>query len=128
MKENELRTQLEIIISETDFNEVLKLQMVILYVFVDWSAQELFSRDIISQALNQIEDKKVPVFMIDCSSQEQKHVEKWLLNQKNEAFSYGGFGETLLLKEGEIIDFIKYPASLGFDKTKEKLENWLKMI
>ncbi len=128
MKENELKNQLKIIISETDFNEVLDLPLVILYVFVDWSAQELFSRDIISQALSQIEDKKAPIFMIDCSSQEQKHIENWLLNQKNEAFSYGGFGETLLLKEGKIIDFIKYPTNLGLSKTKEKLENWLKMV
>ena len=128
MKENELKNQLGVIISETDFNDVLKLPLVILYIFVDWSAQELFSRDIIFQVLNQIEANKIPIFMVDCSSQEQKYIEKWLLNQKNKVFSYGGFGETLLLKEGKIIDFIKYPADLGLSKTKEKLENWLKMI
>lgn len=114
------------IASETDFLHVLKLDKAIIYLLVDWSGPERFSRNTIYKALNEINHLSIPIFQIDGSDQSQKYIEDWLLAQRENSlqFHYGGWGETLLVSKGEIIDFIKNPGQIGVEKTKEKLAVW----
>jgi len=36
-----------------------------------------------------------------------------------------GYGETLLVNYGKVINHIKYPGELGIEKTKMKIKRWL---
>lgn len=64
--------------------------------------------------------------MVDTSAQEQEYLVTWSKVQKTQElyFPYGGLGETVLLNNGEVIDFIRYPAGLGYEKMHEKIKSW----
>ncbi len=112
--------------TEVDFLDAIKLDRAIIYLLVDWSGPERISRYYVYKALNDINKGGTPVFKIDCSDQTKKYVGAWLIGQKEnrKEFYYGGWGETLLISKGDILDFIKNPGQLGFEKTKEKIEEW----
>jgi len=40
-------------------------------------------------------------------------------------FYFNGYGETLLINYGQVVDYIRYPGQLGVEKTKLKIEHWL---
>jgi hypothetical protein len=113
--------------SKERFLDILKLDKAILYLLVDWSGPERESRYIVYRALNELNKKEIPVYKIDCSDQTKEYVVDWLIGQKGNKkhFYYGGWGETLFIEKGKVIDFIENPAQLGLDKTKEKLKQWV---
>jgi hypothetical protein len=114
--------------TEQDFFEVLKLNRAIVYMLVDWSGPERVSRYLVYQELKELGSNGTPVFKIDCSDQTKEYIVDWLVKQResNKEFYYGGWGETLLLDQGNIVDYISNPAKLGRMKTKEKLAEWKK--
>lgn len=114
------------LITEQEFMSMLKIDHAILYISVDWSGPERVSRYLIYKALHEL-DKKVPVFKIDCSLQENNYVEEWLRHQTNtlESLYSGGWGETLFIVRGKILDFIRNPGKEKPDQVKEKLKGWI---
>jgi hypothetical protein len=112
--------------TEDAFLEVIKRDRVIIYFLVDWSGPERISRYYVYKALNDIDKTGTPVFKIDCTDQTKKHVVDWLIGQRENKkhFYYGGWGETLLISKGDIVDFLGNPGQLGYEKTKQKLEEW----
>ncbi len=112
--------------TEYDFFKVIKQDRVIIYFLVDWSGPERISRYTVYKALNDINKTGTPVFKIDCSDQTKKYVVDWLIGQRENKkhFYYGGWGETLLISKGDIVDFLSNPGQLGYEKTKQKLEEW----
>jgi hypothetical protein len=113
--------------SEHEFAEVCQLPKAIIYIQVDWSEQERLSRQIFQDVLAVIDRNGVPVFKIDCSSQQQEYFENWLIVQKQHVhlFYSGGYGEILLVQNGEVADFINFPGKSGFEETKAKIQSWL---
>lgn len=112
--------------TEQQFLDLLKRKRVIVYILVNWSGPERISRYNVFRALSNIGNSGTPVFIIDCSDQNNKYVETWLSDQKRNGLYYGGFGETLLIDKGNLIDHIKNPGQLGQEQTKEKLIEWKK--
>jgi hypothetical protein len=112
--------------TQQEFMDTVTLDRSIIYLLVDWSGQERASRHVIYNALSDLNEDGVSVFQIDCADETNQYVLDWLIEQQNnkQGFRYGGYGETLLVERGEIIDYIKYPAELGLEKTKEKLTDW----
>lgn len=114
--------------NKRDFLKVLKFEKAIVYLLVDWSGPERVSR---YQVYKILKDTKgsIPIFKIDCSDPSKKYVEDWLIGQRRNMkdFYYGGWGETLLISKGQIIDFIQNPGRLGVDETKKKIHNWINM-
>jgi hypothetical protein len=112
--------------TDDDFFKVIKQDRVIIYFLVNWSGPERISRYTIYKVLNDIIKTGTPVFKIDCSDQTKKLVEDWLIEQmeNKKHFHYGGWGETLLISKGNIVDFLNNPGHLGYEKTKQKLEEW----
>lgn len=110
-----------------DLEVVCSLPRAIIYIIVSSSEYEQASRDVVYQALEQIDCKGTPVFTIDCTTQQQEYFENWLIAQTQHVhlFYTGGYGETLLVQQGEVRDFINYPARLGTEKTRAIIENWL---
>lgn len=125
---NELEATIGIqhIIVEEDFNNLIKLDKAIVYLKVNWSGYEMISRGIVYTSLDEIQDFNVPVFLIDCSEQNKLYVEEWLTNQRENrrGFYYGGYGETLLIHKGILVDFIKHPSKLKIEAFKEKIKEW----
>ena len=113
--------------SEHEFAELCRLPKALLYIQVDWSEQERQSRQIFQDVLATIGHNGVPVFKIDVSSQQQEYFENWLIVQKQHVhlFYTGGYGEILLVQDGEVADFINFPAKTGFEETKAKMQSWL---
>jgi hypothetical protein len=113
--------------SQESFLDILKLDKAMVYLLVDWSGPERVSRYNIYKALNEFGGKcEMPVFKIDCSDQTKEYVIDWLIGQREnkKELYYGGWGETLLIEKGTIVDLINNPGQLGLDKTKEKLKEW----
>ena len=115
------------IIDESNFNEILKLPVAIIYITVDWSGQERISRSIIKEVLNKLDPKEIAIFEIDCSNQDKKYIGDWLTNQSKQLghMYSNGYGETLLIKNGQVTDYIKYPGDLGIEETKVRIKQWL---
>ena len=115
--------------TEEEFKNVLKLYRAIVYILVTWSGPERISRSAVFKALGEIKIVGTPVFKIDCS-RETNYVEQWLVEQGygQQDLCYGGWGETLLLENGKLIDFIKNPAGLGYESIKHKLAGWEKRL
>jgi len=111
--------------SEAKFNRLLVLPKAIVYVQVNWSDPEKVSRQIVSKVLTEIGSFKTPVFKIDSSDPNLPFIDTWLINQRQvvNGFNYGGWGETLLIENGNITAFIG-PAKSGFEKTKEIINSW----
>jgi hypothetical protein len=109
-----------------DLEDVLKLDKAIIYFLVDWSGPERLSRYAVYSVLNELKNEGTPVFKIDCSDQKKKYVEDWLTGQRESKrdFYYGGWGETILISKGQIIDVIANPSQVGLIKTKEKIKEW----
>jgi hypothetical protein len=112
--------------SQQEFLDTIMLDKSIIYLLVDWSGQERMSRAVVYKTLNDLNKDGTPVFQIDCSDQTKEYVVEWLTVQQDnkQDFYFGGYGETLLVAKGKLIDFIKYPGQLGLEKTKEKLTEW----
>lgn len=122
----EYAIQLRELVNQQDFETVLKLDKVLIYLLVDWSASERGSRYLVLKTLSDLDVGKAPVFKIDCSDQKKQFFVDWLLEQ-NENFHrlyFGGNGETLLLKNGKLIDFIRFPFQLGLENVREKMVAW----
>lgn len=103
------------------------MDSVIIYLFVDWSGPEILSRYYVYRALNELDKEGIPIFKFDCTDQNKmKHVEDWLTGQREskQHFYFGGWGETVFVEKGEIIDFIANPGQLGLDLTIEKIKKW----
>lgn len=108
-----------------EFN-VLDSERAIIYFLVTWSGPERASRAVIHKVFKELEAQPTPAFQIDCSDQDKQYVVDWLSNQSiDHDFYYGGYGETVLVSNGRIIDFIKYPAHLGYDRVKGKIVGWM---
>jgi hypothetical protein len=119
--------ELKEIADEQSFNEMIKFPRTIIYISVNWSGYERISRYIINSVLNGFKAIEIPIFKIDCTEQEKRYVEVWLKNQSASAQYYysNGYGETLLVEHGQIVDVIRYPGELGIEKTRSKIEQWL---
>lgn len=111
--------------TEEEFDRLLKWSKAIFYFHVNWAVQESMSRRLINRALWEIGLLRIPVFQIDASDS-IPFLETWAEKQKNVPtdFPSGGLGETVLLENGNIIDYIRYPAQLGLEKIKEKIKSW----
>ncbi|AEW01670.1 hypothetical protein A4D02_06615 [Niastella koreensis] len=117
------------LVTEQEFIDVLKLDKAIIYMLVDWSGPERISRYLVYQVLTDLgPEEGIPVFKIDCSDQTKEYIVRWLVKQResNKELYYGGWGETLFLNLGNIVDFIGNPAKNGRMKTEEKLAEWKK--
>lgn len=116
--------------NQQQFQTMLHLDRAIVYISVNWSGPERISRYCVYQALDQIQNKIIPVIKIDCSEQDNRYIEEWLADQKesNKHVYSGGCGETLLIKQGNIIDMIRNPGQSGPEKTKEMLTDWYKHL
>ena len=117
------------LVTEQEFIDVLKLDKVIIYMLVDWSGPERISRYLVYQVLTDLgPEEGTPVFKIDCSDQTKEYIVHWLVKQResNKEWYYGGWGETLFLNLGNIVDYIGNPAKIGRMKTEKKLAEWKK--
>ena len=124
----ELQTGLKALDSVEDFKCIMSLEKAIIYLLVNWSGPERISRYVIYKTLNELQKERTPVFKIDCSDQKKMYVVDWLAEQEeNQSKLYfGGWGETLLVNKGMVIDTIKNPALIGYEKTREILREWIK--
>lgn len=115
------------LVSEQGFLDVLKLNRALIYILVNWSGPERLSRYYVYRALNDFGKHRMPLFKIDCSDQRKEYVEDWLIRQgdNKKDFCYGGWGETLLISKGDIIEFIGNPGKIGQVKTEEKIHEWI---
>lgn len=111
--------------TEDEFNQLLKRSKAILYFHVTWAIQERMSRRLVNLALWELGLLRIPVFKID-ASEPILFLETWSDTQKKVSpyFIYGGSGETVLLENSIITNFIRYPAQLGLEKLKVKLKSW----
>ena len=129
---NELEKSIGIIDlpNQKEFQWMLHLDRAIVYISVNWSGPERISRYCVYKALNEIQHNMMPVFKIDCSEQDKRYIEEWLWDQKesNKCVYSGGWGETLLIERGHIIDMIRNPGQSGLEKTKEMLVSWYKHL
>lgn len=118
------------ITTSDDFFTAINLPRIIIYLLVEWSGPERVSRSIVLKVINNIDLKGIPVYKIDCSNLNVKYVEDWMAVQAkgNAEFIYGGWGETLLVGNNKLLDFIQWPFKLGYEATKEKIEGWLNYI
>ncbi len=109
-----------------DFLNVLKLDRAIIYMLVDWSGPERVSRLNVYKAFKELNNKEMSLFKINCSDQTKDYVIDRLIKQREnqQDLYYGGWGETLLINKGNIVDFIKNPGQLGQQQTKLKLLEW----
>ena len=125
MPNNETSKYIIEIKTEEEFEQLLKWSKAILYFHVNWAIQERMSRRLLSLALWEIGLLRMPVFQID-ASKPILFLETWNESQKivPPYFVSGGSGETVLLENGNVIDYIRYPAQLGLEKLKEKLKSW----
>src|SRR2546429_5204134 len=110
--------QIKEIVDEKSFSEILKLPKAIIYISVNWSGQERLSRHVVYKIIDDLKDFEIPIFKIDCSDQQNKYVEYWLSMQSHSNLYSNGYGETLLVSNGKIGDYIKYPGELGIEKTR----------
>lgn len=126
LDELEHTIQLKELTTQQDFEAVFNLDKVVLYFLVDWSGPERASRYVVYKTLSDLEVNEIPIFKIDCSDQEKQYVVDWLLEQHEDFYRLydGGNGETLLLKNGKLIDFIKFPFQLGLENLREKMVAW----
>jgi len=117
----------ENILTTDAFLEAITLPRAIVYFQVDWSGPERLSRLFVKRAIASLDVKMTPVFRIDCSNATGGFIESWFESQSKEIIGllYGGWGETLLLSYGNILDFISYPAALGYENTRQKIEGWI---
>src|ERR1700754_1601412 len=118
--------QVKTIANEQDLIAVCELPKAIIYIQVNWSPQEKESRKVIFEAIRAIDMQNLPVFRIDCSSQQLDFFENWLLVQIQHVhlFYTGGYGETLLVQYGAVTDFINFPFKTGPEKTKDTIRSW----
>lgn len=114
------------LVSLQDFENIIKLDKAIIYLQVNWSGPERLSRFTFFSAINKLKNEGIPIFIIDCSDQKKEYVKDWLINQRENRsqFYYGGWGETILISKGEIIDFIANPAKIGIEKTQIRVNEW----
>ncbi|MES2622291.1 MAG: hypothetical protein V4615_15680 [Bacteroidota bacterium] len=117
--------KIKILTNPQEFQEMLNLEKAIVYLYVGWSGQEIASRKIVYTILNELETDGVSVFQIDLDTAMNTFGE-WLVEQhkRRPEDIYGGYGETILVSKGNVIDFVKYPPQLGPDKMKEKIIEW----
>lgn len=122
----ERASQLKELATQQDFESVLNLDKVLIYLLVDWSVPERASRYVVYKTLSDLEVNEIPVFKIDCSDQEKQYVVNWLLGQREDFYRlyYGGNGEILLLEKGKLTDFIKLPFQLGLENVRNKMLAW----
>ena len=115
------------IVNKEDLDQMLKLAKTIIYISVNWSGQERMSRHVVNQVFDDLNVDEIPVFEIDCLGKENKYVKDWINSQSSSIQrSYlNGYGETLLVNYGKVINHIKYPGELGIEKTKMKIKRWL---
>jgi hypothetical protein len=116
------------IVNEAELYEMLKVEKAIVWIWVNWSVYAYQSRSVIHQVLKRLELIEIPIFKIDCSEQENRYVEDWLAtHSKGTEYLYSnGYGEMLLVENGRVVDYIKFPGALGIEKTKETIVGWLK--
>ncbi len=111
--------------SEESFFNTIKNNLIIMYLKVNWSGTEMISRYYVYKTLQEINNNGIPVFKIDCSDQLKTSVLEWIIEQRNKKhFHFGGYGEVFLISNNEIIDFINNPKLIGFEKTKQKIQDW----
>ncbi|MDF2193364.1 hypothetical protein [Paraflavitalea sp. CAU 1676] len=110
-----------------EFMRLLKQERVVLYIQVDWSGPERGSRQVFKKALSEMADVNIPVCRIDCFDESKEYVIDWLLEQRVQynGFNFHGTGEVLLVVNGNLVEFIAYPAKSGLDAVREKLNQWL---
>jgi hypothetical protein len=115
------------ITSENEFNDVIGKKKIILYLLVDWSGPERMSRYAVYQSLNDLKIIDIEIFKIDCSDQSKLYVHHWMNNQSDKLRNIylGGNGETFLIENGKVTDFMKHPFNVGIEKTKETLQKWI---
>lgn len=110
-----------------EFENMLKLDCAIIYILVDWSGPERISRYAVYKAIHELDRKQIPLYRINCSAQGNNYSEEWLTKQKeaHRNFCYGGYGETLLIVRGKVLDFIGNPGKEKPDHITEKLNEWI---
>lgn len=115
------------ILSEQDFLQMLNLPKAILYISVNWSVYERVSRAVILKVLVQLQDASVPIYNVDCSEQNNKYVEEWLNIQATpmQHMYSNGYGETILIEFGRVVNYIKNPGTTGIENAKTQIEGWL---
>jgi hypothetical protein len=115
------------IANEREFYDAIGKKKIILYLLVDWSGQERISRYVVYQSLNDLKIIDIEIFKIDCSDQSKLYVHHWINNQSDKLKNLylQGNGETFLIEDGKVKDFIKYPFKVGIEKTKETLQKWI---
>lgn len=110
-----------------EFENMLKRDHAIIYILVEWSGPERISRYTVYKALYELDRKQIPLYRINCSAQENSYVEEWLTRQKEayRNFYFGGWGETLFVVRGKILDFIGNPGKEKPGHITEKLKEWI---
>lgn len=125
---DELETNLELEYLETleDFKRALKQELIVIYLMVNWSGPERFSRYNIFKSLEKDKFIKDRIKIIDCSDQKKIFLEEWLKNQKEEYkyFYTGGYGETIFVKKNNINKYFKNPGSMSVEEIENEFKNW----
>lgn len=116
----EIKSERIAVTCEEEFNKMLEQDKCILFLQHDWSAVDILSRRLVFMLLADL-NLPIKTYKVDCSDEDPIYITDWCMSN---TFQKGGWGETILLNKGSIADFIRCPAKLGEEKTKEKLIEW----
>jgi hypothetical protein len=124
----EIKASLKPLNTDKSFNEMLQSDHGLIYVSFDWSGQEQASRHQVYTILIQLGFDKCWLLKPDLLANDKSlsMINDWLLAQMSgtSKLRIGGYGELLFIDKGKVVEFIRYPAELGFQKTQDKIEKW----
>jgi hypothetical protein len=100
--------------SIADFENVLKLEKTIVFIYFEWSGQARVSKNVV---INWESQTKSAIPLFEINPEDSDEFNKWVCDNKIHGH---GYGSLVWLKKGEILDFEKYAAEFGISKLEEK--------
>ncbi len=109
--------------SKEEFEEVISVPKAIIYFLVDWSLEERVARNIFTKILSENVSGTHLVFMVNVSD-DKPYVCEWLEKQNPKIILRGG-GEIVLIRNGNVVDFIRQMCYPGVETNTGKINKWL---